>query len=480
MAEPDRGAGSPEPDRLTRSLEREGVPGRHGLARYAFPGLLLLLITYGFFGIEDLPREWKVFFAAAAGLICYLLTFADVRIGLALVIVASGISPEFELGGIDVRLEDFLIPIVFLAWLALSASDRRRLRWSPVLAPSLALLGILALATLNAVVVGEATRPLHSLFHFARIAGYFLLFIIAFNAITSPRDIKAFVLIVLLACGAVALFGAYQALLEPAARTSGPRGETPNIFAGYLLFHGMLVLGLLLTMRAPAARFALVGFGLLLFVPFLYAQSRGAYAALVAAVLATAVLRAPKLLVALALGAALFPFVAPTQIRDRVGDIPAVLGEKAPGSWRARVYAWQYESERVIANPWTGVGVGTLKMGDIDSEYVLKAREGGLLAVLAFLWLLVRLTKLAFGLGDRVSDPFLRGYAIGYLGGLVGLMVHALSATVFTTIRTMEPFWIATGLLAGIDAWLLAHPADAEAGEAPTPAPATDAVSAIG
>ncbi len=446
--------GEAEGDAVEPPAVEPGQGRREALARYALPGFLLLLIAYGFLGIEDLPVEWKIFSAVASGLVFYLLTFADVRIGLGLMLVALAISPEMPVsfGGLDIplRLEDFLIPIIFLAWLAQGAAHHRPLRWSPLMAPALTLLGILGLMTLHALVIGEADAK-RAFFHFLRISGYFLIFLVVLNSLSRPRDLKAFVALLLAACAVVALFGSYQVLSDPEGRTPGPPGETPNIFGGYLVFHAMVGLGLFLQLRTPGARLLLVGLACLVALPLLYGQSRGSWVALVGGVLALGLLRSPKLLVGLVVALAIVPAVVPDTIRERIETTTEVFGPRAPSSWKARTGAWEYELRKVSESPFLGVGVGTLRMGDIDNEYVLKAREGGVLGLLAFLWLLARMLRTSHGLAGRSKDPVLAGFALGYFGGTVALAVHAVGATSFTTIRTMEPFWIATGLLASLE-----------------------------
>ena len=44
-------------------------------------------------------------------------------------------------------------------------------------------------------------------------------------------------------------------------------------------------------------------------------------------------------------------------------------------------------------------------------------------------------------------DPILSGLALGYFGGCAALLMHSVAATTFTTIRTTEPFFFATGIL---------------------------------
>jgi hypothetical protein len=55
--------------------------------------------------------------------------------------------------------------------------------------------------------------------------------------------------------------------------------------------------------------------------------------------------------------------------------------------------------------------------------------------------------KTSYIASEKVKKPILGGFLLGYMGGLLALVIHSLAATTFTTIRTMEPFFFATGLL---------------------------------
>ena len=45
------------------------------------------------------------------------------------------------------------------------------------------------------------------------------------------------------------------------------------------------------------------------------------------------------------------------------------------------------------------------------------------------------------------EDPFSRSLAIGFLGGFVCLLFHAIGSNTFVIVRIMQPFWLVTGLV---------------------------------
>jgi hypothetical protein len=81
---------------------------------------------------------------------------------------------------------------------------------------------------------------------------------------------------------------------------------------------------------------------------------------------------------------------------------------------------------------------------------VKKFVESGILGSLAFLLILARLGRIALEVVREVKDYIYRGIAVGYLGVLVGICVHAVGVSSFSTIRTAEPFFLFSGVMMGV------------------------------
>src|SRR6185295_8474363 len=77
--------------------------------------------------------------------------------------------------------------------------------------------------------------------------------------------------------------------------------------------------------------------------------------------------------------------------------------------------------------------------------------DTGILGLGLFLWVLVKLGIRATSLVNQLPDhTFERGYASGYWIAFVAMMVHAVGATSYTSIRTMECFVVITGLFGAL------------------------------
>jgi hypothetical protein len=98
-----------------------------------------------------------------------------------------------------------------------------------------------------------------------------------------------------------------------------------------------------------------------------------------------------------------------------------------------------------------GFGIASLPLGEVDNEYVRVLVDTGLTGLGVFLWLLFVLGRAANRLvGLLPAGTFERGFAAGYWMLFGTLLVHAVGATSFTAIRTMESFMVLTGLFGAL------------------------------
>ena len=73
--------------------------------------------------------------------------------------------------------------------------------------------------------------------------------------------------------------------------------------------------------------------------------------------------------------------------------------------------------------------------------------DTGIVGIVAFLFLIGTVFRMALKAHRSCSDPLFRGVILGYLGGFAGILVHALGANTFIIVRIMEPFWFLTAMV---------------------------------
>ena len=77
--------------------------------------------------------------------------------------------------------------------------------------------------------------------------------------------------------------------------------------------------------------------------------------------------------------------------------------------------------------------------------------ETGLIGLILFLWLILRMIKLGIRLFRSAQEGWIKGAGLGFIIVVIGLVFHALGNITFYIVRIAEPFWA----LAAVVAYLL-------------------------
>lgn len=386
---------------------------------------------------------------AAGGLIVYLLTFVDIILGLAILIGCVGLSPEISLGGLDnLRLEDFLIPALLMAWLLRAGHTRDPLAPAGIGGPALAYLAALITSSIVGIASGS-TSLLNAVLLIGKYCEYFALFVLVVNNVRSEQEFKALVVFSLMVAVASALLfsGAHFAEPSPGSKIMGPLGETANIYGGYLALNLAVAVGLFLHAPSPPQRVASSVAIAALGIPLLHTYSRTSSVSIALGLLLFGLAKERRILLVALILALVVPLIAPEKVWERLMSVGDVVSGSNP-SWDARVDAWKEAVPRVLgSSPLIGFGAGSVRRGDVDSEYIRALMDTGLLGLGVFGWLLLRIGRRAYPRYEMLRGPgFHKGYAAGFLIAFTALCIHAVAATSFTAIRTAEMFMILAGL----------------------------------
>jgi len=240
----------------------------------------------------------------------------------------------------------------------------------------------------------------------------------------------------------------------------GEQGE-PNTFGGYLLLMGAVAVALVEHLKDIRVRLGLTALLAVLLVSLLYTQSRASYLALIPAYLAFSLFSRKRLyLVAgLIITLALSPLIVPRVAQERIAytfSQPKERGQIEVGRLRldtslsTRLYSWRTGLSDWRIKPILGYGVTGRRF--MDAQYPRILVETGIVGMLAFVWLIYAIFRLAFSTWREQRDNLLRGLSVGLVAGLAGLLVHAIGANTFIIVRIMEPFWFLTGILVALSA----------------------------
>jgi len=406
------------------------------------------------------------------GIVLSIMVFFNTSIAVYLLIFSMLLSPEFALTematsraslgrGVTFRFDDFLLVIIGISWFVKGALYKELGVFQKTPLNTAMVFYIFACVLSTLIGVGAArVDPLTGSLFVLKYVQYFVLFFLIINNIEDERQLRRYWIAVVVTALIVGAVGVAQ--IPGGGRVTAPfegNSAEPNTLGGYLSFLILIFFSLSLTLREYGARIAYMLVSLFLIVPFMFTLSRASYLGLVPGLAVVLFLsrnhRLSYCMVALALTFLIFPQVFPEIVRDRVSftwsqaartDQKVLFGQRMDTSTSARLGSFEDVLEDFPNEPLFGHGV--TGWGFIDAQYFRILIETGLLGLVAFFYLILRLFQL--GLDRRryfSEDPFYRGLAIGFLGGLTALLIHGIGSNTFVIVRIMQPFWLIVGLL---------------------------------
>ena len=374
------------------------------------------------------------------------------------------LSPEIPIAQVPeravvIRIDDILLIFMFFTWLAKMAINKQLglLRKTPINRPLAAYIFVYILSTLWGIIQGRVS-PLQSFFYILKYTEYFIIFFIFANNIRKIKQVKIFSFILLLTCVFVCIYA--LSTRQQFGRLTAPfegKGE-PNTLAGYLVIISAITIGQLIYSKSGAYRLFLLGLISLIIPTFIFTTSRGGYIGFIGMYLTIILFskRGKMVLVSILAILILFiiftPQIIPHVMTERVtgtflGSEYTVLGGKikldASAGWRIMVWGWIFETWQ--KHPLLGWGVSGL--GLVDQQYALILGELGLVGMLVFIWLIVTIFMNALKIKNTLQREEYRGLVIGFMAGLIGLLIHSFAANIFIIVRIMEPFWFLTALV---------------------------------
>jgi len=278
------------------------------------------------------------------------------------------------------------------------------------------------------------------------------------NILKEKRQIERFVAVMLIVCFVTCIVGLIQ--VPTGGRVSAPfEGEVgePNTLGGYLVLMMSIVLGLLLAdERRRLKPFLLSLFGITV-VTLAMTLSRSSWLALFPMLFTLIYLTNKRFAIVFPLLfiIAFSPVLLPQSVKDRFYFTfmqPNTPGQVEIGGFRLdtstsdRILCWkQVVTRDFIKHPVLGYGVTGYPF--LDAQYPRVLAETGLLGLFAFSILLIAIYRYALGVYRNTKDPFFKGLTLGYLGGFIGLLIHAIGCNTFIIVRIMEPFWFLTAMV---------------------------------
>jgi O-antigen ligase len=401
------------------------------------------------------------FLALVISLICFLYP----QIAFYILIFSMLFSPEIMVGQtaareITFRFDDFLLGIIVFTWLVRAAvyKELAVFRSTPLHTPIGLFMAVSLLTTFIGMVMGRVGVATGFLFNL-KIFEYFVVYFMVVNYVREEKELKTFVVLILLVALMVNLYALYQ--VPTGMRVSAPfEGEfgEPNTLGGYLLIIISLTLALFLLRSFGQRTNLLIPLLVLSVAVLMFTQSRGSWIGLIF-MSAPFMLLSSKRVFFIA-GAVLLvvalPYIAPESTKERFASTfraepffartEQFMGVELDPSASERVTSYKQGFEKWKKNPLFGYGV--TGAGFIDPQFLRVLVETGVVGLAFFLFLLWRMALFLWNTYWTVDNPFYKALYLGMLGALVGLIGHGITASSFIIVRIMEPFWFLMGLVA--------------------------------
>jgi O-antigen ligase len=411
-------------------------------------------------------------------LVIFIVAFIKIEWGLYILIFSMLLSPEIIIGetgggtlgrGVTLRFEDFLMVIIGFSWFAKNAIFKELGLFLKTPLNKAILFYVLAclLSTGFGIMTGRVGAKTGSLF-LLKYVEYFIVFFMVANHVKNIDQIKRFVFCLFLTCFIVSIIGFLQ--IPSGQRVSAPfEGEIgePNTLGGYLLFIGAIATGLLLKTKDPKTKKVLALLIVCIIPSFLFTQSRTSYLALIPVVFVFSLFTRRKMIIvgALIVSLLMSPLFLPSVVNKRISHTfnqPEESGQMVIGNIRldtstsARLISWRNGVKAWTKHPVIGYGVTGYSF--VDAQFLRVLVETGATGLLAFIYLLYSIFKLAIKNLRNLETPYFKGLSIGFLAGYIGLLVHTLGANTFIIVRIMEPFWFFVGIMAVLPMLEYQHP----------------------
>lgn len=435
-------------------------------AAFIVSGVVLFSI---FIGQSVVTMSYFVPFALVVGTLAFLAALTSTELAMIMLIYAMLLSPELTLGAVSryrhlvIRFDDIIVVTFTLAWLTQAAIYRKALI---VKTPLNRYIGFYCFAFFVATAKGVITsdvRLVSGFFNVLKYLEYFFIYYLVAGATRDKKTLRSCLIAFIVTYAIVMVYAGSQ--IGTTIRVSAPfelqggEGE-PNTLGGYQVLLLGVILGLLSHFHFIRWRWPLIGLAGLSLIPFAFTLSRSSYIAIIPMYLTVVIFHKFRgrniLLGALIILTVLAIYFFPENVRKRLEytfgeDVQEsikpvkLFGATLDPSSSARLN--DYNRLMGIWKKKPLLGYGLTGMGFVDGQYILVLIESGALGFAAFILLLGAIFRNTLRIYRNSRDELYKGLALGFLGGHVGMIVHAITANTFIIIRIMEPYWFLAALV---------------------------------
>ncbi len=450
------------------------------------PSLIAIIVATSLFLIFSIVAVLtalvppKHLFLLLGGLATFCTAMLRLEYGLIMLVFALPWTLQIELAKVPgavykIGSDDAVLLGLILGWLTHMAIEKvSPFPSSPL---NLPILAFITCAAFSFIPMGLTQKPWVLAIcgaHFFKWIEFVLIYFIVLRVVNTEQQARRFVVLSLISCAILAVAqvsltatGRYGAGIfigeTEAAKTVTPGTESNLILGSYYL----LFLGIVLSMtvsRRIRHKGLFVAFTVLLFLGVLFTYGRANYLGL-ASVLTVLTITGGGVRTRLPFIFLIFFLLAmvyfmPTVVKRMTFTVTVEKGGilKFEQSAHNRLRVWRKAIDVFLArptNPIIGIGfwgsrfLGVWGYATPHNQFIAYLIEMGIIGFAIFCWLMKRLFHETLRL-YRLSvpdDPFGSALSIGFMAGVIGVLVGAFFECTLESPRVLGPLWFMTALI---------------------------------
>ena len=292
----------------------------------------------------------------------------------------------------------------------------------------------------------NTTNLPNSIADITELASVFILFFLVVHTFTTPRDIERLVNFMIISSlipvglSLLKISSNHNLTLvglEPSLRAQGTLSH-PNVFAFYLVIISILVLIKWLNKKDSKQGFKWLLYFIILQIPLIYTFTRGAWLALLIALLLVGLFGYRKLLRYVPICLLIITLLVPMVQFRVLSMFDAQSSQYDSSAWRVMI--WAKALPYFFANPIFGNGFGNFvivgfKIDDwyaaAHNDYLRLLVEVGIVGFIGFLCIMLSLLKNGIQVYRKSIDPYFQLLALGFIGLTMGYLVNSAVDNLF-------------------------------------------------
>lgn len=420
----------------------------------------------------------KVVFVLMGGLIAFCITMLRLEYGLIILVFALPWTLQIKVAAIintpvKIGSDDAVLFGMILGWLAHMAT--KKVGPFPASPLNLPIVAFVTWAGLSFIPLGltKGTEVLEICgLHLLKWMEFVLVYFIVLRVVNTEEQAKRFVVLSLISCAVIVVahlaltatgrYGFEVQYGEITTRMTVPGVESNSILGAYYLLSFGIILSLLVSMGIRH-KGLLIAFTAVLSIGLFFTYGRANYLGMATILLVLTIsgggakVRLPFIFLIIAICALVYFLPAVVERVSMTVKTEAGGVLKFEDSASDRLINWQRAvkvfTERPT-NPFIGIGFwgsrfhGAWGHFTIHSQYLTYLIEMGIVGFAIFCWLVERVIRQILLLYRLSSDDyFCKALSIGFLAGVIGLLVTAIFGEVLESPRVMGPFWFMIALI---------------------------------